>query len=67
MLHKVLIALFVVSFVVLGWLGAQSGSDAQKLAAQILTAYYFAFFLLMPLWSTWGQTKAVPERVTTHD
>ncbi len=67
MLHKVLVGIFAVSFVVLGWLGAQSGSDAQKLVAQILTAYYFGFFLLMPFWSTWGQTKAVPERVTTHD
>ena len=67
MLHKVLIALFAVSFVVLGWLGAQSGSDTQKLVAQILTGYYFAFFILMPIWSAMGQTKAVPERVTTHD
>ncbi len=67
MLHKVLIAIFAVSFVVLGWLGAQSGSDTQKLVAQILTAYYFAFFLTMPIWSAMGQPKAVPERVTTHD
>jgi ubiquinol-cytochrome c reductase cytochrome b subunit len=67
LLHKVLIALFAVSFLVLGWLGAQSGSDTQKLVAQILTGYYFAFFLLMPIWSAMGQTKAVPERVTTHD
>ncbi|MBP6627193.1 MAG: cytochrome bc complex cytochrome b subunit [Arenimonas sp.] len=67
MLHKVLIALFAVSFVVLGWLGAQSGSDTQKLVAQVLTGYYFAFFILMPVWSAMGQTKAVPERVTTHD
>ena len=51
----------------LGWLGAQSGSDTQKLVAQILTAYYFAFFLTMPIWSAMGQPKAVPERVTTHD
>jgi ubiquinol-cytochrome c reductase cytochrome b subunit len=32
-----------------------------------LTAYYFAFFIFMPWWSTWGQTKAVPERVPSHD
>ena len=67
MLHKILIAIFAVAFVILGWLGAQAGSDAQKLVAQILTAYYFAFFLLMPIWSAMGQTKVVPERVTTHD
>ncbi|WP_339828327.1 cytochrome bc complex cytochrome b subunit [uncultured Arenimonas sp.] len=67
MLHKVLITLFCISFVVLGWLGAQSGSNLQKLVAQILTAYYFAFFILMPFWSAMGQTKAVPERVPSHD
>ena len=67
LLHKVLIAIFAVGFVILGWLGAQSGSDTQKLVAQILTAYYFAFFILMPFWSAMGQTKEVPERVTTHD
>jgi ubiquinol-cytochrome c reductase cytochrome b subunit len=67
MLHKVLVGIFAVSFVVLGWLGAQSGSDLQKLVAQILTFYYFAFFITMPLWSAMGETKPVPERVTTHD
>jgi ubiquinol-cytochrome c reductase cytochrome b subunit len=67
MLHKLLIAIFAVSFIVLGWLGSQSGSDLQKLVAQILTAYYFGFFILMPFWSRMGQTKAVPERVPSHD
>jgi len=67
MLHKLLIAIFAVGFVVLGWLGSQSGSDLQKLTAQILTGYYFLFFILMPFWSRMGQFKAVPERVTTHD
>ncbi len=67
LLHKVLIAIFCVSFVILGWLGAQSGSDTQKLVAQVLTGYYFLFFFSMPFWSAMGQPKAVPERVTTHD
>jgi ubiquinol-cytochrome c reductase cytochrome b subunit len=60
---KVMVGLFVVAFVVLGWLGMQSGSDAQKLVAQILTFYYFAFFLTMPLWTAIDKTKPVPERV----
>jgi ubiquinol-cytochrome c reductase cytochrome b subunit len=67
LLHKVLIGIFAVAFVVLGWLGAQSGSDTQKLVAQILTTYYFAFFIFMPFWSRMGQTKAVPDRVPAHD
>ena len=61
---KILIALFVVSFCILGWLGMQSGSPAQKLVAQILTFYYFAFFFTMPIWTAVDKTKPVPERVT---
>ncbi len=60
---KVMITLFVISFVVLGWLGAQSGSDTQKLVAQVLTFFYFAFFFTVPLWTAIDKTKPVPERV----
>ena len=67
MLHKLLIAAFAVSFVVLGWLGAQSGSDAQKMLALALTIFYFAFFITMPFWSRMGRFKAVPDRVPAHD
>ena len=67
MLHKIMIALFVVAFVILGWLGMQSGSTVQTWVARGLTAFYFLFFVTMPFWSQWGTFKAVPERVTTHD
>ena len=53
-----------ISFCVLGWLGAQSGSDTQKLVAQILTFFYFSFFFTMPIWTAIDKTKPVPERVT---
>ena len=65
--HKVLLALFVIAFLVLGWLGMQSGSPAQTLVARILTVFYFAFFLTMPVWSAMGRTKTVPERIPDHD
>ena len=61
---KVMITLFVISFVVLGWLGMQSGSPMQKLVAQVLTFFYFAFFISMPMWTAIDKTKPVPERVT---
>jgi ubiquinol-cytochrome c reductase cytochrome b subunit len=32
--------------------------------AQIFTGLYFAFFLLMPIYTKLEQTKPVPERVT---
>ncbi len=66
-ISKLILAGFVVSFVVLGYIGASPATELLTLIAQILTAYYFLFFLAMPFWSTWGQTKQVPDRVTTHD
>lgn len=65
MLTKVLYAIFAISFVWLGWLGAQTGSTLQTILARTFTFYYFAFFLLMPWWTTMGETKPVPERVTS--
>jgi ubiquinol-cytochrome c reductase cytochrome b subunit len=63
-IFKAAIAIFVVTFVVLGWLGMQASTPTKTLLAQIFTALYFAFFLLMPFYSKMGKTKPVPERVT---
>jgi ubiquinol-cytochrome c reductase cytochrome b subunit len=64
---KIALALFTVSFVTLGWLGLQSGSELQKLVAQVCTAIYFLFFLLMPVYTKMDSVKPVPDRVTMHD
>lgn len=64
MLWKLMMVLFVISFIGLGYLGAQSGSTVQTWFARIFTLFYFAFFLLMPWWSRMGSTKPLPERVT---
>jgi len=66
-LTKILIALFVVAFVSLGWLGLQSGSTVQTWVARILTFYYFAFFITMPIWTRIDATRPVPQRVPEHD
>jgi len=63
-IFKVAIAIFVVSFVVLGYLGTQPATPVATLLAQIFTALYFLFFLLMPVYSKLEKTKPVPERVT---
>ncbi len=63
-LYKVLLWLFVVDFVMLGYLGVQPTTDLYKLLAQIGTVYYFLFFLAMPIYSKLDKTKPVPERVT---
>ncbi len=63
-LYKGFLAMFVIVFVVLGWLGTQPVTDLYTLLAQIATTLYFAFFFLMPWFSKADKTKPVPERVT---
>jgi len=64
--HKYLYGIFVLLFLVLGYLGVKPPSDAGTIVSQIGTLYYFGFFLLMPWWSKAGQFKPVPDRVTFH-
>ena len=64
--HKYLYGIFVLLFLVLGYLGVKPPSDAGTIVSQIGTLYYFGFFLLMPWWSRAGQFKPVPDRVTFH-
>jgi ubiquinol-cytochrome c reductase cytochrome b subunit len=63
-LYKVMLALFVVAFVILGYLGTQAPTAGKTLMAQICTAVYFAFFVLMPIYTRLDSSKPVPERVT---
>jgi ubiquinol-cytochrome c reductase cytochrome b subunit len=65
-LYKVALTLFAVSFVVLGWLGMQPADRVFVLAARIFSVIYFAFFLLMPYYTSIDKTKPVPERVVYH-
>jgi ubiquinol-cytochrome c reductase cytochrome b subunit len=62
--HKILYALFVLNFFVLGYLGVLPPSPIGERVSQVGTLYYFGFFLLMPWWSRLGTFKPVPERVT---
>ncbi len=64
--YKVALGIFVVTFIVLGWLGMQAVTPLYSLMAQIFTALYFAFFILMPWFTSIGKTKPVPERTTEH-
>lgn len=63
-IYKWILGTFVISFIVLGWLGVQPVTPLYALLARIFTTLYFAFFILMPWFSTLGKTKEVPERVT---
>ena len=62
--HKYLYGIFVINFVILGYLGVQPPSPIGERVSQVGTLFYFGFFLLMPWWSRLGETKPVPDRVT---
>jgi ubiquinol-cytochrome c reductase cytochrome b subunit len=64
MLFKAALAVFAVTFVVLAYLGMQPSTPTKTMIARIFTGVYFAFFLLMPIYSKIDKTKPVPERVT---
>jgi ubiquinol-cytochrome c reductase cytochrome b subunit len=61
--QKYIYGLFVVTFVVLGYLGIQPPSPIGEKVSQLGTLIYFGFFLAMPWWSKMGQFKPVPSRV----
>ena len=77
--YKIWLALFVVSFLILGYLGTEvttvwgtfdkstplvGGVDRAAVAAKLFTVVYFLFFVLMPWYTHNEKTKPVPERVT---
>ncbi|MNV98592.1 Cytochrome b/c1 [compost metagenome] len=62
--HKYLYGIFVINFLILGYLGVQPPSPLGERVSQVGTLFYFGFFLLMPWWSRIGETKPVPDRVT---
>jgi ubiquinol-cytochrome c reductase cytochrome b subunit len=66
MLSRGALALFAVSFVVLGYLGLQPAEGLYVVLARIFACCYFAFFLLMPWYSRIDKVKPVPERVVFH-
>jgi len=69
-IYKTALAIFVVAFVILGYLGTKSPQAIDLMLfpnvywAQIFTIVYFAFFALMPWYTKLDKTKPVPERVT---
>jgi len=78
-LYKKWLAAFVVSFLILGYLGTEpsnvwgqfapetlivGGADRATVVARIFSLVYFSFFALMPWYTKKDKTKPVPERVT---
>ncbi|MFL2728900.1 MAG: cytochrome bc complex cytochrome b subunit [Gammaproteobacteria bacterium] len=62
-LSKIAIVLFIVSFVTLGYLGTVTVTETGKVMSVICTLMYFAFFLLMPIYTSIEKTYEVPDRL----
>ena len=78
-IYKYFLTAFVISFLVLGYLGVVpttvwgqlpktlpliGGLDVATIVARVLTAVYFAFFILMPWYTAIDKEKPEPTRVT---
>jgi ubiquinol-cytochrome c reductase cytochrome b subunit len=79
---KVALGLFVLSFIMLGAVGAGVTAEVipewfgdvdvtfwENLFGRLMTLIYFGYFVFLWLYTRrgWETTKPVPERVTTHD
>jgi ubiquinol-cytochrome c reductase cytochrome b subunit len=70
--YKTALALFVISFLVLGYLGVKptdflgkaGGTETAVILARLFTLIYFLFFILMPWYSRIDRHKPEPKRVT---
>ena len=63
-LHKLNIAQFAISFIVLGYLGVVPATPTLTIVAQVFTFTYFGFFVALWVYSRNEKTKPVPARLT---
>ena len=63
-LYKQFFWLWVIGFILLGWLGAKPPEGIYVILARILTIYYFAFFIIvLPLLGIFERTKPLPQSI----
>ena len=63
--YKVAIAVFVVSFIALGYLGTQPATPLLTNFARVFSLLYFGFFAALLVIPAFEKTKPVPDRVTS--
>ena len=63
MASRIALGIFILSVIMLGYLGTKSVTPLRQLAAQIFTVLYFAYFLLMPIYTTFESYQQPPERI----
>lgn len=62
---KYALSLLVISFIALGYFGSLEVTPRNQFIVRICTFIYFAYFLLMPLYTRIEQCKVVPARIPT--
>ncbi|KPJ87535.1 MAG: cytochrome B [Gammaproteobacteria bacterium SG8_11] len=62
-IFKAALAIFIVSFVGLGYLGTVPATPVATWFSRLFSVLYFVFFLAMPFYSKWDKCKEPPERV----
>ncbi|MEG9861292.1 MAG: cytochrome b N-terminal domain-containing protein [Parvularculales bacterium] len=64
-LYRQFFFIFVAVCIALGWLGTQPAEGIYVTVARLLTAWYFAHFLIvMPLLGMWEKTSPLPESLS---
>ncbi len=64
---KIMLVLFILSFITLGWLGLNPPTPGKTLLAQVCTVFYFLFFITMPWFTRMGTPKEEPTRLTMKE
>ncbi len=69
LLFKFALFIFIISFIILSWLGTQPATQTLTRLAQVFTILYFGYFVFLGVMSfispNWDNVKPVPERVTS--
>lgn len=63
-LFKNALIVFIISFLLLGWLGTKPVSGTTTFLARCFSGVYFGFFALLPLIPLIERTQPIPERLT---
>jgi ubiquinol-cytochrome c reductase cytochrome b subunit len=62
-LSRIALAVFVASFLLLGYLGTIAVTPVSQFLARVCTFIYFAYFLLMPFYTRFERYGVVPQRI----
>lgn len=63
-LSKIALVIFVISFIILGYLGGTASTPTSTIVGRVCTVLYFLYFILMPFYTSIEKCKQPPERVT---